>query len=188
MALICGDAKISDTTKRDIKKYYDEENEQELRTKNERKEQMQIKIESVCKYWAKDTCKKGERCIYQHPVRCEETLMKGYCNQSRYGQCDYYHPKICWDNLKQERCRRGDRCTFRHIFREKNGYDMTYDNFVQPRDKYRRYHDNEYDSEPRYTRQNDDFLWKNLYPWEKEQMIELWNQRRTERRFSKRWY
>ena len=184
---ICGEAKISDTTKRDIKKYYDDVNEKELRTKNERKEQMQIKIDSVCKYWAKDTCKKG-RCIYQHPVRCEETLMKGYCNQSRYGQCEYYHPKICWDNLKQERCRRGDRCTFRHIFREKNGYDMTYDNFVQPRDKYRRYHDNEYDSEPRYTRQNDDFLWKNLYPWEKEQMIELWNQRRTERRFSKRWY
>ena len=95
IASICGEAKISDTTKRDIKKYYDEENEQELRTKNERKDQMQSKIETVCKYWAKDTCKKGERCIYQHPVRCEETLMKGYCNQSRYGQCDYYHPKIC---------------------------------------------------------------------------------------------
>ena len=198
IASICGEANISDTTKRDIKKYYDVENEQELKTKNERKEQMQIKIESVCRYWANDTCKKGESCIYQHPVRCEETLMKGYCNQSKYGQCDYYHPKICWDNLKQERCRRGDRCTFRHIFREKIGYNMKYENFVQPRDNYRKYHDNELDYEPRYTRQkddlprytrqNDDFLWKNLYPWEKEQMIEFWNQRRTERRFSKRWY
>ena len=65
---------------------------------------------------------------------------------------------------------------------------MNYDIFVESREKYRKYYDNEFDYEPRYTRQDDDFLWKNLYPWEKEQMIEFWNQRRTERRFSKRWY
>ena len=169
-------------------KYYDGESEHEIRTKNERKEQRRNKIESVCKFWAKGTCKKRESCIYQHPVRCEETLMKGYCNQSRYGQCNYYHPKICWDNQKEERCRRGDRCTYRHIFREKISYNMNPEELIQPRDNYRKYHDNEIEYEPPHIRQNEDFLWKNLYPWEKEQMMEIWNQRRTERRFRKSYY
>ena len=174
----------------------DEKNDTEERIKIVEKEQIQQKIESVCRNWAKDTCKKGESCIYKHPVRCEEIMRKGYCDNKQYRKCKYYHPKICWDNLNQERCRRGHRCTYRHINREIIGYDnQNSRNSKEQRENDRKYHnkvreirEKEKEWEPQDNGERNDFLWKNIHPWEKEQIIEIWNQKRAERRHRRRWY
>ena len=196
IATICGEENISENTKRDILKYYDGKNHKEERTKMGENEKIQQKIESVCRNWAKDTCKKGESCIYKHPVRCEEMMKKGYCNDRQYRRCKYYHPKICWDNLKQERCRRGDRCTYRHTHREIIGYDdLNSRKWNQQRESFRKYDDKirEVSEKDKYcelqdSRGENDFLWKKLHPWEKEQIIKIWNQERAERRHRNRWY
>ena len=191
IAAICGEEKISENTKRDILKYFDGKNNNE-KTNMEENNQIQPKIERVCINWAKDTCKKGESCIYKHPVRCEEIMKKGYCE---YRHCKYYHPLVCKDNLNQNICRRGHRCTYRHINRETIGYNPNSRIRQQHKENqkysYNRVIDirrNEEEWKPQDRRESNDFLWKNMYPWEKDQIIEIWNQKRTERRHRGKWH
>ena len=47
---------------------------------------------------------------------------------------------------------------------------------------------NEEPWEPQDQRGSNDFLWKKMYPWEKDQIIELWNQKRAERRHGRTWH
>ena len=162
IASICGEEKISENTKRDILKYYNGKNNKEI-TKVEENVQTQHERKSVCRNWSKDTCKKGESCIYKHPVRCEEIMKNGHCE---YRQCEYYHPKVCWDNLKQEICRRGHRCTYRHINREIIGYNPNSKKSQQLRENNRKYpykqvielREKEEAWKPRDSRESNDFL------------------------------
>ena len=191
IASICEEEQISENTKRDILKYFDGKNNKETANMEEHN-QLQHKINIVCINWARDTCKKGEDCIYKHPVRCEEIMKKGYCE---YRHCNYYHPLVCRDNLNKNICKRGHRCTYRHINREVIGYNPNSrmrqqhkENHRYPYNKAIDIRRNEEPWEPQDQRGSNDFLWKKMYPWEKDQIIELWNQKRAERRHGRTWH
>ncbi|CAL4088181.1 unnamed protein product, partial [Meganyctiphanes norvegica] len=87
--------------------------------RNRTKETNQMESEKICHYWRKYRCKKGNKCLFNHPKLCESHIKTGECREVKK-QCGNYHPIICRNNLRNEKCNYGDRCKFRHINREDN--------------------------------------------------------------------
>ena len=175
IASLCVEKEISKNTKRDILKFYDEKNYQENEDQKNKKEPVQQKREIVCRNWAKDKCIENYNCLYKHPIKCEEIIRKGYCNNR---QCQYYHPKICWDNLRMEKCKRGDRCIFRHVHDENVIYNEIGFRNWNSRKNYEKYYNHRGNHNQNWKGNNieNDFLWKNLHPQEKEDLIKIWSQ------------
>ena len=130
--------------------------------------------QEICRYWAKNECWKKDSCPYKHPVKCHEMIRNGKCNKMENNQCRYYHPKICWNNMNGEICRRGKRCPYRHIYSYMNN------------DRYESYrrHDNQFGKQ---NTMEADFLWRNLYPEEKAQIIQIWNRRNAQLPLQRNW-
>ncbi|CAL4230194.1 unnamed protein product [Meganyctiphanes norvegica] len=92
--------------------------------RNRTKETNQMESEQICHYWRKYRCKKGNKCLFNHPKLCESHIKTGECREVKK-TCGNYHPIICRNNLRNEKCNYGDRCKFRHINREDNRENLS---------------------------------------------------------------
>ena len=72
-----------------------------------------------CKYHMKRECmhsESGKGCKFNHPVLCEKLLKYGnlHANGCHKIDCIFAHPTMCEQACKQQFCRYGTRCWFRH--------------------------------------------------------------------------
>ena len=72
----------------------------------------------ICYFWITDKCKFGQKCNYEHPIRCREHMMWGKCKKKN---CELAHPKMCRNMIKDRYCSRSN-CWFNHPNEIQNRY------------------------------------------------------------------
>ena len=70
-----------------------------------------LKSQKTCIYWQKGRCKFEERCWYNHPKKCEDTLKFGECFNL---ECKQIHPKMCINMNERGFCNKGRYCNYEH--------------------------------------------------------------------------
>ena len=74
----------------------------------------------MCKFFEGSRCKygiSGKGCKFRHKKVCRRFMNYGKhkqhgCNKGQ--NCDYFHPKMCWESLNSQTCSR-EKCKFNHI-------------------------------------------------------------------------
>ena len=72
--------------------------------------------ENVCHFFATNKCKFGKDCRKLHPRICNKFKKYGLAKFNKSGcseNCEFYHPKACFDSMKTKSCKRPD-CKFFH--------------------------------------------------------------------------
>ena len=72
--------------------------------------------DNVCHFFATNKCKFGKECRKEHPKICQKFKKSGLVKFNKNGcseNCEFYHPKACFDSMKTKICRRTD-CKFFH--------------------------------------------------------------------------
>ena len=78
---------------------------------------VKFNTENVCHFFATNKCKFGKDCIKSHPKLCNKFKRFGLVKFNKNGcteDCEFYHPKACFESMKTKTCKRHD-CKFFHI-------------------------------------------------------------------------
>ena len=73
--------------------------------------------EKVCRFFAQNKCKFAIVCRNEHPKICNKFKKFGLKKFNKSGcdkDCEYYHPKACYESMKSKTCSRKD-CYFYHL-------------------------------------------------------------------------
>ena len=87
----------------------------------EKDEFTQVKINKICKDWAKNKCKRGSKCRFMHPDLCDKFAKFGPHQKSNPRGCDkscnLFHPRGIWcmQALKHGSCKHGKECKYNHF-------------------------------------------------------------------------
>ena len=79
-------------------------------------------MKNVCRFYTQGNCKFGKTCRQEHPKVCQKFRSHGLKKFNAKGceeKCNDYHPKACYEAIKQKTCQRVA-CKFFHINGTKN--------------------------------------------------------------------
>ena len=117
-------AKVDETNQRkekEEKEKIEQEKKEQEQKEQEKKELEKEKVrknedtsnketKQECWFWSNRKCKYGDRCKYEHTIRCKPMMEKGECPDSR---CKLSHPKICRSIYYEGYCSRQN-CWYIH--------------------------------------------------------------------------
>ena len=78
---------------------------------------IETKNKIICRFYRNGNCKRGKLCTFEHPRKCKIFCahgLKKFNDKGCDGKCKSFHPKACYNSMKQKLCPKKE-CHFFHI-------------------------------------------------------------------------